>query len=82
MSVLLEKSTCVDCTGNSTCQRLKRLNPGSIQDDLIRGFQTDSLSCKRIEHRCGREEIFEIIIYNCSMKNKQELRKLGVHGTK
>lgn len=82
MSVLIEKSICVDCVCKDTCQRLKRLNPGStIRDDLLREFKTDSLSCKLIEGRGGRpKEIFELIIATCSMKKQCiERKKFRLH---
>lgn len=82
MSVIIEKSVCVDCIGKDTCQRLKRLNPQStIRDDLISSFKTDTLSCKHLESRGGRpKEIFELIIATCSMKKQCiERKRFNLH---
>ncbi len=82
MSVIVEKSVCVDCIGRDTCQRLKRLNPGvTIRDELIQKYERgdikkDELLCKLVKSRAGRpEEIFEIIIVNCSLKGQYSERK-------
>ena len=77
MSVLIDRSVCVDCISRDTCQRLKRLNPSStIREYLIHDFKTDTLSCKSIESRGGRpKEVFELIIAMCSMKKQNDMRK-------
>ncbi len=80
MPVIVEKSVCKDCDGLSTCQRLKRLNPGStIRDEMTKmyeGTYTVNGSNDLLYKKPGRpKETFEIIIINCSMKAQNEIRK-------
>lgn len=78
MTVIIEKSICVDCDGRNTCQRLKRLNPGiSIRDELIQKYESgNEFLCKLVKSRIGRpKEVFEVIIVTCSMKEQQNKRK-------
>lgn len=82
MTVIIEKSICVDCDGRNTCQRLKRLSPGlTIRDEMIQKYEhgdikKDELLYKLISTRSGRpKDIFEVIIVTCSMKNQYSFRK-------
>lgn len=79
MTVIVEESICWDCKGKSTCQRLKRLNPGkSIRDEIenlyekakVGELDTAELLYKiNGEYRKRGKEIFEILIVNCTLKN-------------
>ena len=78
MTAIIEESVCYDCKGKDTCQRLKRLRPGtSIRDEIEtlydkakRGELDTSALLYKItgEYKKRGKEIFEIIIVNCSMK--------------
>lgn len=80
MTVIVNKSVCIDCDGVSTCMRLKRLNPGTnIRDSFTKlydGVDVGKPSEVKLYKKEGREkEVFEIIIVNCSMKAQYEMRK-------
>lgn len=79
MSVLIEQSICKDCLKVNTCQRLKRLIPGTtIRDshtDLYgaygeHGGNFGVISGAKLYAKPNRpKEIFELIIVNCSLKS-------------
>ncbi len=80
MPVIVEQSACIDCEGLTTCQRLKRLNPGRcIRDNhtkVFDGFDTGTVSGAELYVKPGRqEEVFDLIIVNCSMKKQYPMRK-------
>lgn len=80
MSVIIEKSVCVDCQGLSSCMRLKRLNHGkTIRDELTKlykGVDVGKPSDIEVYKNPDRKiEIFEVIISKCSLKEQYEMRK-------
>ena len=78
MTVIVEESTCWDCKGKSTCQRIKRLSPGiSIRDEIENLYdraKAGELDTATLLHKIDGEyrkrgkEIFEILVVSCTMK--------------
>jgi len=85
MTVIIEESTCWDCKGRSTCQRIKRLSPGksirdeieSLYDQAKRGeLDTAGLLYKiNGEYKKRGKEVFEILVVNCTMKSQYDDRE-------